>query len=110
MSWLSKIFPKKPHVKDRALLIAILNGLAEQEKQQQERHGWIMAKLSTLADTLAALEARIDKATGEIVAEIAALKAALGDTEIPQAAQDALDRLATKAQALDDLNPDAPTP
>ena len=68
-------------------------------------HLSIMAKLSTLAGTLATIETTLTK----VKAEIEALKASLGDVELPAEAQASLDRLTALSTALDDLNPDAPT-
>ncbi len=76
----------------------------------------IMSKLSGLADQLAPivtslgdLGTQLEKAKLEIIAS-------LSDVEIPPAAQEKIDALSSIAtslkatgQALDDLNPDAPT-
>ena len=67
-------------------------------------------KLSELAAELAASNAQITKGLAEVVARIAALEAALGDADIPQAAQDELAALKAAAQRLDDVVPDAPVP
>lgn len=68
----------------------------------------IIMKLSELQGKLDALNTQLDKSTAEIVAEVQTLKDSLGGVELPADAQASLDRLATKVQALDDLNPDAP--
>lgn len=70
----------------------------------------IVMKVSELSTALGNIATQLDKAQAEIVAEIAALKAALENVDLPADAQTALDNLSAKAQALDDLNPDAPTP
>lgn len=64
--------------------------------------------LSPVVDTLQAVATQLDKAKDEIVA-------ALGGTEIPQAAMDKINQLSslgatlkTASQTLDDLNPDQP--
>ena len=68
----------------------------------------ILMKISELNGSLNALSTQLDKATGEIVAEIQTLKDALANVDIPADAKASLDALTAKAQALDDLNPDAP--
>jgi hypothetical protein len=61
---------------------------------------------------ITALDTKVQK----IAVEVQALKDSLANTEIPAAAQTALDNLTTHLQAVDDLNPDtstagpAPTP
>ena len=70
----------------------------------------IMATVQELNTKLTAINAQLDKATAEIVDEINKLKAALNNVDLPADAQASLDALTTKVQALDDLNPDAPTP
>lgn len=67
-------------------------------------------KLSELEAKLTALADQLNKGIDEVVAEVAALKDALANTEIPQTAQDSLDRLTSLVQKLDDLNPDTPPP
>lgn len=65
-------------------------------------------KNTELAAAIEAINTQLDKASTEIFDEIKTLTDSLGNVEIPQEAQDSLDRLKTKVQALDDLNPDAP--
>lgn len=100
---------------------------------QRENTKKIMAKLSTLAATLAAVNTKLDdvgatltKAEGEITSSVSVLQKTIedlqkqigdADPEIPADAQQALDKLtavaeslATEATTLDDLNPDAETP
>lgn len=101
---------------------------------QRENTKKIMAKLSTLAATLAAVNTKLDgvgatltKAEGEITSSVATLQKTIedlqkqigdgADPEIPAEAQEALDKLtavaeslATEAGALDDLNPDVEAP
>jgi hypothetical protein len=76
--------------------------------KKQSTEDMIMAKLSELAVALAAVDAKLGKAQAEIAAQIAALQAALVDVEIPAEAQALLSAIAAKAQALDDIVPDAP--
>ena len=64
-------------------------------------------KLNELATQLNGLAAQLDKASGEIVAKIDELETALVDTEIPDEAAVMLEELKIKAQALDDIVPDA---
>lgn len=66
----------------------------------------IMAKLTELAGRLTAIETVLNK----VKTEVEALRAALGDVELPAEAEAALGRLETIAKTIDDLNPDAPTP
>lgn len=77
-------------------------------KEVRQTKGQIMAKLSALAGQLQAIGSQLTKAKAEIVDEIAALKAALGDVDIPAEAQAALDNLAALAADLDAMNPDQP--
>jgi len=56
-----------------------------------------------LADQLDALAAQLNKALGEIQAEIANIG------NVPQSLVDKLDAAKAVAQQLDDLNPDTPT-
>jgi len=80
----------------------------KQQKRQILLIGRLNMNVSELAEKLNELNTKLDKATGEILAEVAALQAALLNVEIPTEAQDALDSLTAKVQALDDLNPDTP--
>lgn len=66
-------------------------------------------KLSELQAQLDALNTQLAKAKDEIVAEVANLQTQLSNVDIPADAQASLDKLKGMAQALDDLNPDAPT-
>jgi len=78
-------------------------------QQDLRDFGILMAtKLTELAGQLSAVNSTLDKAAKEIVAAVKKLEDALGDGEIPAEAETALAELKTKAQALDDLNPDAP--
>ena len=67
--------------------------------------GWIMAKV----DDLLAILARIDTATSDIAADIAAIKGQIGtgmsDADV-QKVQDALTAAADKLDALDAQNPE----
>lgn len=84
------------------------HALPSNENDLKKMEHAIMAKLTTLKEQLDALNAQLEKAKGEIVAEIEALKGALSDVDIPEEAQASLDKLAGLAQSLDELNPDAP--
>lgn len=71
-----------------------------------------MAKLSTLAEQLAAIKASQDEARAEIrqridglVARIDELEQSLGDVEIPQASQTLIDELKAGAKELADIVP-----
>jgi hypothetical protein len=65
-------------------------------------------KLSELSGLLNDVLAQLAKAKAEILDKIESLETALSDVELPQDAQDALAALMAKAQALDDVVPDAP--
>jgi hypothetical protein len=67
-------------------------------------------KLSELSGLLIDVLAQLAKAKAEILDKIENLETALGDVELPQDAQDALAALMAKAQALDDIVPDAEAP
>lgn len=68
----------------------------------------IMAKLNELQAELAAVNTQLSKVSGEVLAKIAELTAALANIDLPPGAADALAELKEKAQALDDIVPDAP--
>jgi archaellum component FlaC len=72
--------------------------------------GRIMTKVNELAEKLNVINAQLHKASAEIIGQINALQDALTDVELPQEAIDAMNELESIAQALDDLNPDAPPP
>jgi hypothetical protein len=65
-------------------------------------------KISEVSALLVSVDAQLGKAKDEIVAKIAELQAALVNVDVPADAQAALDDLKVKAQALDDVVPDAP--
>ncbi len=67
-------------------------------------------KLSALQAALEGIEAKLTEAGTEIVAEIQKLRDALGDADIPPAAEAALAAITTKANTLADIVPNAPTP
>jgi cytolysin (calcineurin-like family phosphatase) len=87
----------------RLWLPATKHDLLEMEKT-------IMAKLSELAELVAAVNAQLGKAKDEVLAKIAALTAALDDVPLPEKAETALNDLKATVQAIDDIVPDAPTP
>jgi DNA anti-recombination protein RmuC len=68
----------------------------------------IMSQLDQLETRLSAIGETLTKATGEITTEIAALREALANVDLPASALAALEQLEAKAQALDDIIPDAP--
>jgi hypothetical protein len=70
----------------------------------------IMAKVSELAGLLNAVSARLEKAKGEIEAEIQTLKDEIANEDLTPEAQASFDRLSAIAQGLDDLNPDVVPP
>lgn len=65
-------------------------------------------KLSDLTAQVHAVDEQLTKAKAEILAKIDELTTALADMEIPPEAVEALAALATTAQGLDDIVPDAP--
>lgn len=87
--------------------ICRLQGVPVTKQDLLETEKRIMAKLSELAPTLLALEGKLTK----IQDEVEKLREAFenSDVDIPAEAQESLDRLAALAQAIDDVNPDAPT-
>ena len=86
-------------------ICAILDWMHRREKHYQSMEDRIMTKLSELATILNGIDTKLDKAKDEILAQIAALEAALTDVEIPTDAQTALDNLSNVAQSLDDIVP-----
>ena len=70
--------------------------------------GKVMTTVNELADKLTAVNNQLNKAKEEIVSQVQALQESLKNTTIPVAAQEALAALESTAQALDDMNPDAP--
>jgi hypothetical protein len=93
-----------------------ITGLAHGQMREllQELHslkGLIMATNAELQASLTAIADQLDKAAGELTAEIQKLEdelAAAGGTTPEVDAVVA--RLKAKVQALDDMNPDAPAP
>lgn len=76
-----------------------------------------MSKLNTLEAQLAEIKANQDEANTEIRAKldalnqrIAELEASLGDVDIPDAAQTALDAVKAGSRALADIIPNPPAP
>ena len=72
--------------------------------------GDIMTQVNDLAAKIEAVNAQLEKAKNEIINHINALQDALANVELPADAEVALNNLMGAAQALDDLNPDAPAP
>ncbi len=87
--------------------ICLLEMLLEQ-KRQGILIGEIMTQVNDLASKLEQVNSQLAKASGEIAAQIAALQTALENVALPADAETALANLAVAAQALDDMNPDAP--
>jgi hypothetical protein len=79
-----------------------------------KRHELILGRMMTtvneLAGKLNAINAQLHKASGEIIDRINTLQDSLSNVDLPEEATDAMNELAALAQALDDLNPDAPPP
>ena len=77
--------------------------------QLKELETKIMAKVSSLADTLGALADQLTTAQTDIQAEITALQASLSnmDEDIPADAQASLDRLTALTASLSQINPPA---
>ena len=69
-----------------------------------------MTTVNELAAKLEAVNAQLTKASQEIVAQVAALEAALSNTVLTAEAETALENLSNLATLLDDLNPDAEPP
>jgi hypothetical protein len=77
----------------------------------------LAAKLNTLTTTVGTIGSQFVKAQGEIVTELANLKEAINNADVPEAVTtavttlgDAIDKLTPVAQAFDDLNPDVAPP
>jgi uncharacterized coiled-coil DUF342 family protein len=66
----------------------------------------IMTKVSEVAALINDLRGKVTK----IHQEVQTLKDSLNDVDLPPEAQAALDNLSASLSALDELNPDAPTP
>jgi hypothetical protein len=77
--------------------------------RQQQNQSNIDMKLAQLVTALAAVDTKLTEAQTEIVSEIAKLKAALEDVDVPADAQAALDNIAAKAGTLADIVPNPPT-
>jgi len=82
----------------------------KQLKRQELLLGKIMTTVNELAAKLEAVNAQLTKASQEIVAQVAALEAALSNTVLTAEAETALENLSNLATLLDDLNPDAEPP
>ena len=85
-------------------------GVLKQLKRQELLLGKIMTTVNELAAKLEAVNAQLTKASQEIVAQVAALEAALSNTVLTAEAETALENLSNLATLLDDLNPDAEPP
>ena len=83
---------------------AVIDALKRQESLLEK----IMTDVNELAAKIDAVSDKLGKASGEIVNEIATLRAAAG--QLPADAEASLARLESMAQALDDIVPDAPAP
>lgn len=82
----------------------------ERLSETRQRHQQLIMKLSELAAALGGIDNRLTKAQTEITTEIQNLRDALSNVELPAEAAAALTALEAKAQALDDVVPDAPAP
>jgi BMFP domain-containing protein YqiC len=86
-------------------------------KRKPSKHDQIMSKLSTLETQITEVLTNQREANAEIRAKldslnsrIAELEASLGDVDIPEAAQTALDAAKAESKALADIIPGSPTP
>lgn len=97
---------------ERILLALVREALTEESMMFELFFNWraIMAKLSELETRIAAISTKIDKAQTEILAAIGTLRAELADVDLPPGADAALTALDAKAQAMDEIIPDAPVP
>lgn len=82
-------------------IVAIYQMLGIERKEVR-----ILMKLNEVATILNAIDEKLTKAKGEIVAEIAGLKDALTNVELPAEAAEKLAALEASAQGLDDIVPD----
>lgn len=92
------------------LCLACFAELSCRFRKQELLLGKIMTQVNELAGKLDLMNAQFIKAKEEIIAQVAALQAALENVALPEDAETALTNLAATAQALDDMNPDAPAP
>ena len=69
----------------------------------RETESKIIMKLSELAGNLKVLGDHVEK----VRTEVQSLKDSLTNTELPQDAQDSLDRLSALVKSVDDITPDA---
>ena len=105
------IGPRAPNVLDTLNILCLLGtitalaGLLIDNRNHQNKTAM---KLAELAAALTAIDTKLTKAQEEIIAEIQKLRDALNDVDLPAEATAALDALSAKAQALDDVVPDAP--
>jgi hypothetical protein len=95
---------RKPSPPPEATNDEIMAGIIQLQLYQRQ----IMTTLSSLATTLNAIQAKLEKAKAEIISEIDNLKTSLTDTPLPADAEASLSNLETLATALDDIVPDAP--
>ncbi len=77
-------------------------------RELRQMHKETMMKLSEAIALLTSVDAQMEKAKTEILQKIADLEASLADVELPPEAQAIVNDLRVKAQALDDIVPDAP--
>lgn len=92
--------------------VGLLLGMRQSMPDDQSNPDWqfedeLMAKLSDLQNELEAVNAQLSKAIGEINGKIDELADALDNVDLPEEAETALAELKAKAQALDDIVPDA---
>lgn len=87
-----------------SLFLAGLGEIVYRQKRQELLTGNLLMKINELAGKVNAISDQLTKASTEINAQLEVLR----NADLPDEAVVALDRIAAVAQALDDLNPDAP--
>jgi len=92
------------------LCLACFAELSCRFRKQELLLGKIMTQVNELAAKLEQVNVQLGKAKEEIINQVNALQDALANVELPADAEVALNNLVGAAQALDDLNPDAPAP
>lgn len=85
------------------LILYCLDEIMKMQKRQKRAIGKLNMKVNELTNVVTALADQLTKASGEINTQLEVLR----NADLPQEAVDAVNRIASVVQALDDLNPDA---
>lgn len=90
-------------------LLRQIKSLSESILSHNSKISRLMAKQSEDAQKLRAFAVQLDKVNQEIQSKIEELKNAAANADVTPELQEAIDGLATKVQALDDIVPDVET-